>query len=245
MVQERARQGVHMDLVARRATTSSRSSVFIRRLRLALGRAEGREVVLPTSRCAAACIASASSGRGTRQARPRSSARSAPAVDDAIEIMPPDWPRSARRNPAATFSADSTATGCGRRCALSASRTVSVSQSLGEIDMRDLTQRMHAGIGAPGALHRAPSRRRTPRSPSVSAPCTDGPLACICQPANGVPSYSISELVARHRASASAQDRAGARRRAAQEILRLHGAACRRAAIRARRTAPSPQATVS
>ena len=23
----------------------------------------------------------------------------------------------------------------------------------GEIDMRDLTQRMHAGIGAPGALH--------------------------------------------------------------------------------------------
>ena len=80
---------------------------------------------LPTRRCAAAMHDAASSLLGTRQARPRSSARSAPAIDDAVEIMALRWPRSAHRNPSATISAASTPTGCGRRWALSPSRSLS------------------------------------------------------------------------------------------------------------------------
>ena len=101
-----------------------------RRFRLAFGRAERGEVVLADQPLR---------GRVHRLGVER--ARHAPgaaaiereigaAVDDAIEIVALASPRSARRNRPATFSAESTATGCGRRCALSASRTLSVSQSL-------------------------------------------------------------------------------------------------------------------
>ena len=65
---------------------------------------------------------------------------------------------------------------------------------LGEIDMRDLTERVHAGIGASGAedgdalAGKSRDRRRS------STPCTETPLSCICQPINGVPSYSMVSL---------------------------------------------------
>ena len=75
-----------------------------------------------------------------------------------------------------------------------ASRTVSGVQSLSQVDMRDLAERMHAGIGAPGALR---PRRASPQNADerlVSAPCTVGPSPWICQPTNGVPSYSIVSL---------------------------------------------------
>ena len=93
----------------------------------------------------------------------------------------------------ATFSAASTATGCGRRCALSASRTVSVSPVLGEIDMRDLAERVHAGVGAAGALHHRLLAGERPIA-AVSTPCTGRPSSWTCQPANGAPSYSMVSL---------------------------------------------------
>ena len=65
---------------------------------------------------------------------------------------------------------------------------------LGEIDMRDLAQRMHAGIGAAGAVHGDAlagecRNRRGQRA-------LDGRRHCpaICQPTNGVPSYSMVSL---------------------------------------------------
>ena len=65
---------------------------------------------------------------------------------------------------------------------------------LGEIDMRDLAERVHAGVGAAGALHRRPLAGEGGRPPSVRTPCTVGALSCTCQPANGVPSYSMVSL---------------------------------------------------
>ena len=52
-----------------------------------------------------------------------------------------------------TISADSTPIGCGRRCALSAVAQPVRREGFGMIDMRDLRQRMHAGIGAARAVH--------------------------------------------------------------------------------------------
>jgi hypothetical protein len=55
--------------------------------------------------------------------------------------------------------------------------------------VRDLAERMDAGVGAAGAMDRGP------------LPCKGGdgvrenaPLSCICQPTNGVPSYSMVSL---------------------------------------------------
>ena len=64
---------------------------------------------------------------------------------------------------------------------------------LRQIDMRDLPARVHAGVGAPGALHQSFS----PDSASIAAvktPCTVSPSAWICQPQNGAPSYSMVSL---------------------------------------------------
>ena len=55
--------------------------------------------------------------------------------------------------------------------------------------MRHLAQRMHAGVRAAGAAHDTVSPENLPIA-SVSRPCTETPSACICQPTNGVPSYS-------------------------------------------------------
>ena len=62
-----------------------------------------------------------------------------------------------------------------------------------DIAMRDLRQRMHAGIGAARAMdaHVLAADRLTAAS---SAPCTVGALSWICQPENGVPSYSMMSL---------------------------------------------------
>ena len=43
-----------------------------------------------------------------------------------------------------------------------------------QIDMRDLPERVHAGIGAAGALHQRPSRRVSAATAAVSTPCTVG-----------------------------------------------------------------------
>ena len=59
--------------------------------------------------------------------------------------------------------------------------------------MRDLAERMHARVGAPGAgdLDGVAAERR---ERGVSTPCTVVPSPWICQPTNGVPSYSIVSL---------------------------------------------------
>ena len=62
-----------------------------------------------------------------------------------------------------------------------------------EVDMRDLAQRMHAGVGAPRAMgDRALAVIAT--SASSSASWTERPFSCRCQPTNGAPSYSRMSL---------------------------------------------------
>ena len=75
-------------------------------------------------------------------------------VDDAVEIAPPLAPRSARRNHPRPRSAARIATrsSISVRWALRASRTASGRQALREAHDGDLAGRMHAGIGAAGAL---------------------------------------------------------------------------------------------
>ena len=66
-------------------------------------------------------------------------------------------------------------------------------EMLGNIAMRDLPERMHAGIGAAGAVNA--NLLAADRLDRVSsAPCTEGPLSWICQPQNGAPSYSMMSL---------------------------------------------------
>ena len=107
--------------------------------------------------------------------------------------------------------------------------------------MRHLTERVHARVGASRARDLHGMLARTPSIASASAPCTVARSACICQPANGVPSYSMVELVARHimlnatRCPARPACRAG--------IPPPSSAACRRAALR--RGAPRPRRTRS
>ena len=164
-----------------------------RRLGLAFGERKVVKSCWPTRRCAAACMAAASSGCGTRQARPRSSVEIGAAIDDAIEIMAL-LRREARvevvrhllgRDHRDRMRTQMRVDGIAHRVGVPV---------LGEIDMRDLAERMHAGVGAPGAVRRSRPRRRTPRPRSASTPCTDGPLSWICQPTNGVPSYSMVSL---------------------------------------------------
>ena len=86
------------------------------------------------------------------------------------------------------------------------------------------------------------ARRSASRSRSSISPCTVSASAWNCQPANGVPSYSIRILVARHDVS-----RRRCRRRSAEP--RRNSSAfigCLPARCNSRmRIAPSPQAMVS
>ena len=107
-----------------------------------------------------------------------------------------------------------------------------------QVEMRDLAQRMDAGIGAAGAMDRAPPRRRTARPPPR------GPAA----PKARSPGAASRRGRCRHiRASACSgawQDRAGREREAAQEGAGARRRRGRRAAARSSRSAPSPQAMV-
>ena len=64
---------------------------------------------------------------------------------------------------------------------------------LGEVDMRDLAERVHAGIGAAGAAD-GDALAAKGGDGVGQTPCTDGPLSCTCQPTKGVPSYSMVSL---------------------------------------------------
>ena len=118
-------------------------------------------------RCAAACIASASSRRGTRQARSALQREIGAAVHDAIEIVA--LPRrearietvrrpSRRQAPRPDAAADARSR---------ASRTLVGAPVLLEIDMRDLSERMHARIGAAGARDLDGCGRTAPSIASV------------------------------------------------------------------------------
>ena len=64
---------------------------------------------------------------------------------------------------------------------------------LRQIDMRDLPERMHAGVGAAGAVDGdalAGQRRDRVGQHALHRQ----PVAWICQPTNGVPSYSMVSL---------------------------------------------------
>ena len=76
-------------------------------------------------------------------------------IDDAIKVVPLHC-REPRIEILGNFLGDETATDAGRRCALKASRTVSARQSFRKIDMAYLSNRVHAGVGAPGAAYSHP-----------------------------------------------------------------------------------------
>src|SRR5262249_28285878 len=120
---------------------------------------------------------------------------------------------------AATTCADSTATGCGRRCALTASRTVSVSHALARS-----TCATWPVACTPASVRPAPCTATvSPQNAAIAAvstPCTDSPLSCICPPTNGAPSYSITSL-SRGMAT-SMQDGTGRNARAAQVLVCRH-----------------------
>ena len=86
------------------------------------------------------------------------------AVEDAVAIDPP-----ARRAPRVEVVGDalrprSTATACGFTCWLSALRIGVGRDRARQVEMRDLAQRVDAGIGAAGAVHRdraSPQKRST------------------------------------------------------------------------------------
>ena len=62
-----------------------------------------------------------------------------------------------------------------------------------DVAMRDLPQRMHAGIGAAGAVHaNVLAADRLDRG--FQRALHGWPLSWICQPENGVPSYSMMSL---------------------------------------------------
>ena len=63
-----------------------------------------------------------------------------------------------------------------------------------QIDMRDLRQRVHAGIGAPGAEHGDGSRRKSGATAVSSASWIDSPFGWRCQPTKPAPQYSIVSL---------------------------------------------------
>ena len=133
-------------------STSSRSSVFTGDL---AWHSVERKVVkscLPTRRCAAACIAAASSGRGTRQAWPQIEREIGAAVEDAVAIM-----ALARRGARVEVVGHPLGRQHGDRMRAQVG-IERVAHGVGvpvarQIDMRHLGARMHAGIGAPGALH--------------------------------------------------------------------------------------------
>ena len=58
-----------------------------------------------------------------------------------------------------------------------------------EVEVGDLAQRVHAGVGAAGAAQRNRLAREFVDRLG-EAPLHRAPSACICQPTNGVPSYS-------------------------------------------------------
>ena len=164
-----------------------------RRFRLAFGGAEGGEIVLADQ-----ALRGRVHGRGIE--RPRHAPGAAAlereigaAVDDAIEIVALD-----RREARVEVVGD--LLGREHRDRMRAQMRVEriahgvASPVLGEIDMRDLAERMHAGVGAPGAADVHALARRTPRSRRPARPAPTAPLSWICQPTNGVPSYSMVSL---------------------------------------------------
>ena len=98
------------------------------------------------------CIAAASSGRGTRQARPAFEREIGAAIDDAVEIVPPDGRGARVEIIRGTFGGEN------RNRVRPQMRIECVAYGVGipllrEIDMGDLSPRMDAGIGTAGALY--------------------------------------------------------------------------------------------
>ena len=131
--------------------TSSRSSVRIGDFAWHCESRKVEKSCRPMSTRAAACIASASRRGFNRQARPRSKRERRAAIDDAIEIV-----AGGRAVPRVEIGAH--ALGAEHRHGMGMKQRV---EPLAEpervpvalkVDMRDLAPRMHAGVGAPGAM---------------------------------------------------------------------------------------------
>ena len=115
------------------------------------------------------------------------------AIGDAIEVM-----ALLRREPRleayrARSPPDSTPIGCGRRCALRPSRKRPGTKCLAMSQCATCPSAC-----TPASVRPAPwTRTRSPQialTASSSAPCTEAPLSCSCQPQNGAPSYSMMSL---------------------------------------------------
>ena len=159
-MQERARRGDDVDVVAV-AHDVELIERFLRRFGLAFGVAKRREIVLADQPLR---------GRVHRVGieRPRHAPDVAgierevgAAIDDAIEIMPPDRgePRlECIRHDLRREHADRMRPQMRVQAVAQPARR----EVLCDIAMRDLRQRMHAGIGAARAVHADRARRRSP-----------------------------------------------------------------------------------
>ena len=195
---------------------------------------------LPISRCAAACIAVAVERARHAPGAVLIERQIGAAIDDAIEIMALD-----RREARIEIRRDL----LGRehrdrlRPQMEIDRVAHLVDVpiLGEIDMRDLAERMHAGIGASGADDRDALAGKSRDRFGEHALHRDAIVLRL--PADkGRAVIFDGELVAGH--ARSAQHGAAGDRRAAQKFIRLHRlppARCNSTI----RTAPSPQAIVS
>ena len=69
---------------------------------------------------------------------------------------------------------------------------------LGEVEVRHLAQRVHAGVGAASAAHARRLAAEAEQRILERALHGRRHAAWRCQPRNGVPSYSMSDAVAGH-----------------------------------------------
>src|SRR5476651_982526 len=152
MMKERARLCNDADFVAA-ARHIKPVKRFHRRLSLAFGRAEGREIMIANQP-----LRRRVHGRGIEWARrtPRAIAierEIGPAIFDAIKIMPLDRGEARVKRWRHFFSSDN---GDRMRAQVRVKRVaycIRIALNI-QIEMRHLTQRMHARVGAAGALHR-------------------------------------------------------------------------------------------
>ncbi len=238
IVQERAGVGAHDDLAAFAADGETVEGLH-RRLRLALGRAEGGEVVLADERLGGGMHRLGVEGRRHPPDAAGVQRRAGAAVGDAGRGSGASRRRSARRNRRATASAERIATG---------SRLQVRVDGVADRVARSSRPARSMWATCPSAWTPAsvrPAPLTTTRSPEKAAiassiACwTEGPFCCRCQPTKGPPSYSMVSLKRAIRVTNSS----GARRPRRNSAAGTGALPARCTSVS--RTASAPQAMVN
>ena len=190
-VQERQRAYFEQNLVALAPDVEPVERAD-RRFRLALRVAEGREIVPPDKHASRLVHRLGVEPRLDPPGAAEFERERRAAIDDAIEVV-------ARARAVARVEIGAHALGAEDRDGMGMKQRV---EPLAEperlpvalkIDMRDLAERMHARVRAPGAVDDARAPVIAKSAPS-SASWTERPFSCRCQPTNGAPSYSRVSL---------------------------------------------------